>query len=704
VYEVVPILLQTDVYDIRDENNIIHIETREEEWETSKYTMRLASNKVTRGNENYLENTYEYDHWGNIRYAKKESVSNGRTSILTTWSKYYDRPYNSENETALWKSYPYTIPRQQQMRRNLLQGTITENRVPTAGGGEENMYLHTYYCYNENGQLTRKADWTGLDDPAKQWAETQYEYNDDDYNRLTSITSPEGRVTSMSYDEETYDPLYTITTTAHDIAEPDGNTNDITTVTAYEKATGLKRWEQNPRGFRTSYTYDAIGRLAAIVQPDDDSDEENNPTTSIEYYDPAYKTTVTYPRGNEAVYDYDKAGRLEEIVKGNSWIDESGNTVTGTPAQVTTSIDYDAWDNITAITNPNEYTTHYEYDSMDRLIRITHPGEGNIPGPERSMIYNYFMNTLHVTDEEGNVTSEVYDMEGKLLKRIQYIGIEDLVTTAYYDSLGNAIITEDPAGNMTINKYNCRNLLEQTILPEEEFYEDGVFTAPVSPVVNYEYNLDKQKVKDILEVKGNPYEIAYKNDGFGRVYETKQEFVNYKGETSEVIQKVYYDANGNQVKTVDPEGNETQYTYSARDQMVAVTDPALNMTTYEYDVEDNAIKMTGPRGNVLDNGSLKYTHSDFSIHYTYDGLKRLTNARLPIVPGESQPREISLDYDARGNLLSRTEPDGGQTAYTYTPRNQVGTVTIAGQTADNSALSYTTTYAYDDVGNEIEVL
>ncbi len=145
---------------------------------------------------------------------------------------------------------------------------------------------------------------------------------------------------------------------------------------------------------------------------------------------------------------------------------------------------------------------------------------------------------------------------------------------------------------------------------------------------------------------------------------------------SDQITSNYYDAQGNLLGTLDADGYFTQYTYDLDDQR-------LSTTRYATAVSGSA------------------TASLTSI--------------LSALAGTAAQQTLN-SYDAYGDLLSQTNPQGVTTQYSYDPAGQVVQTTVAAGTADarTSSASYdafgnqlsstdamgrTTTYAYDLDGN-----
>ena len=278
------------------------------------------------------------------------------------------------------------------------------------------------------------------------------------------------------------------------------------------------------------------------------------------------------------------------------------------------------------------------------------------------MNFDYDYNILTITDENNKTSYEYQDMQGRTYKKVQSNNYTPIITEHYFDGSGNEVITVDPKGSVTTKNYNQLNLLARVDLPAENFWENGT-QVNVSPYQRYVYNKAGLKTAEIHTLPGGNTEITntIDVDALGRVIRTTTPY-SVAGVSKAAITETYYDGNGNKIEVIDanntPLPREQQkvnlYTYSATNLLESEVDPAGNKTSYTYDLNGNRTRMTDPRGN-----SGKYT-GDFTIIYHYNDLNRLDIGYLPKTAGQSVKPEIHLLYDARGNLVERDEPDGGE--------------------------------------------
>jgi YD repeat-containing protein len=376
-------------------------------------------------------------------------------------------------------------------------------------------------------------------------------------------------------------------------------------------------------------------------------------------------------------------GRLTKVVKDSSLYANG----------VTTKYQYDNLGNISQITDAQGKTTSYEYDGLKRLIKVSYPG-----GAEACISYDDSTNTTTVTNEVGGVVSEQKDWADRLILAKQYCtydGFTDIYKWQFtYDSLGNRLRQVDSQSNQTDQEYDALGNLLTVKMPTVPVILPGATTVTdYQPFVNNEYNSAGFKTGTISaneNAKGTKQQTNYTYDQLGRVIITTaraQDVLN--GQTAMLISKVYYDAAGNKVKTVDGNGGVCKYTYSAKGWLLTETDQAGNTTRYQYDALGNKTAVTDPRGNGVD--------GTFTTWYKYDDLNRLVKTILP----DTTPSDLSdnpateVTYDEVGNKLTEKDPKGVVTSYTYTARNWVETVSLNGQLK--------TKYVYDAKGNQTEI-
>ncbi len=490
----------------------------------------------------------------------------------------------------------------------------------------------------------------------------------DSQNNVTSVTDARGKVTSYGYDANgnnttvTQDGVtvatHTYNTSGQETSFTDGRNN--TTAYTYD-ANGNLESETDALDNKTTYSYDSAGRMTSRVDPRGNVQGADPNQFKWTYtYDSAGRTlTETDPLGHVTTYAYDNAGNQTSVTDANNktttyTYDAASRVLTITaPDTGVTTFTYDAVGNKLTKADPRNKATIYTYDANNRLASETTP-----LGNKTTYSYDVNGNLTKEVEPRGNVqganpddyaTTYTYDAAGRLLTETDPLG---KTTTYTYDAVGNKTSVEDANNHTTSYAYNGRNLLTS-------------LTAPGGAVTTYAYDVASNLVS---RTDAKDHETSYAYDAANR-------------QTSMTLplnrQWAYgYDVAGNRTEVVDANGNSTQtpgdgtstYTYDRAGRLTAIDySDSTPDVTYTYDAVDNRIQTTDGSG----------TQS-----YSYDGVNRLTQ----VMRGTDT---FAYTYDLAGNLTRRTYPDSTVVDYTYDDDSRLASVVSGGQT---------TTYAYDAAG------
>ncbi|MFB7931650.1 DUF6531 domain-containing protein [Streptomyces sp. NPDC056039] len=518
---------------------------------------------------------------------------------------------------------------------------------------------------------------------------TSYQY--DAKLRLTAVTDPAGRRTTMTYDSAggllsrtsggvtqswTYDSARNVST----------HTDGRGAKTTYSYDTARRLTSLNGPAGKTSFTYNTLGQVATTTSP-------RGKVTSLDYDDKGNLTSRTSPSGAKTTYTHDAAGRVLTST------DPRGNASGADPAKYTTTYAYDRAGRLTKSTDPVGRATSYDYDANGNQTKVTDAADG-----VTAYVYDKFNRVTSVTTPDGSVETTTYHANGNVASATDAAGGR---TTYGYDKAGRLVSVSPPNGNaagadrvkyMTTYAYDKADNLIKTVAPT------GAVTSTAYDALN------------------RPTKVT---DPLGRVTTTA------------------YDGNGNVTQVTDPLGKVTKYTYTAADLLATVTDPLGkvttygydaagnrtsittplgNKTTYAYDDDDREVRMVSARGNVTGATPAKYTWTtgyddagqsvsltdplgnvakrtydalgnvtsvtdpaQRTTDYGYDALSRLTSVTAP------DDGKMTYAYDKAGNRVRRTDPAGHVTAYSYDPAQRLTSVT--------DPLERKTSYAYDADGN-----
>jgi RHS repeat-associated protein len=337
---------------------------------------------------------------------------------------------------------------------------------------------------------------------------TTYSYGDPTHPEdVTSVTDPEGKVWSYTYDLDTgdrigeEDPLGNETTFAFNdagwltsVVSPRGNASgatpaDFTTTFDHDSAgrtiavtdpeggeterhygaSGLLQWEEDASDNRTDYTYDPAGRVTEVERPD-------TTTLGFEYYgDGSLKTrldgageatgytydlagrmvTATDPLGRTTAYGYDTGGR-------RVWVQAHGGDCAATPIERCTTFGYNAENEVTSVTHSDDDgittpdVTGLAYDKAGRRTAMT-DGTGT-----SSWDWNPFGELEATTSGNGDTVAYTYDRRG-LQTSVTYPG--NKTVTRGFDDAGRWTGLSDWLGGSGVFGYDESSNLEQITYP-----------------------------------------------------------------------------------------------------------------------------------------------------------------------------------------------------------------------------------------------
>ncbi|MGW9404050.1 DUF6531 domain-containing protein [Arthrobacter sp. NPDC055585] len=434
--------------------------------------------------------------------------------------------------------------------------------------------------------------------------------------KIVSVTSPSGAVTRYEYDDcgrpwKTTDPLGAVTELVYDVDQ------QVVARTL-------------PTGDTETFGYDACGRLVL----------RRSPGTGV------------------ARYGYDKAGRL--IFSQDSWYG-------------TRRFKYNLAGELVETVNGVGGRTRFEYDSRGRLVRITDP-----TGGVTVRTYTETDQVASVTDPLGRVTTATYDPAGRQLSQTDAEGN----TTAWgYDAAGREKST---SWNGKLQATVDRDAMARRVVITDHTGEDGL-------VVEHELGFNRRGQLTSRTRGGQGLSWSYDADGHRTAFtDTTGTTTTYRHDAAgrvttvhnarlgdarfthdgagrltavsagELVQEWAYRngflAEHTWVNGSDPEAG-ADVTLIGRDEEGRITGltRAGTVTRYGYDGAGQLIAAaTTPLG---ESGAASSARTQVS-EWQYDDGGRLVREFTPAGPR-------SFAYDAAGQLVSVTEPDGSQTEYVY---------------------------------------
>lgn len=383
---------------------------------------------------------------------------------------------------------------------------------------------------------------------------------------------------------------------------------------------------------------------------------------------------------DDSVETYSLDGRLQSIATRAGLVTQLAYDASNHLIQVTgpfghkLSFAYDAYGTLSQMTAPDNKTYAYTYDYNNNPDSVTYP-DGTI----RYQTYENapFVHALTgIFDENGErFATYAYDDQGRAVSTEHAGGAEK--TTLVYNPDGSASVT-DPRGNL--HGYTFTTQFDR-VKPT------AVSGTPVpnagGKVLAYNANgfvasrIDFRNIKTNYLRDSRGLEIS-RTEAVGKaqartIKTTWHPSFHLPTQITEPnrVTTFTYDSHGNPTGKTVTAGSLSRtwtYTYNAKGQVTQVDGPRTDIadtTQYAYDSQGNLVSITDALGHVTtltaDANGRPLTVTDpngLTTRLAYDPRGRLVSLD---VGGEV----TTYAYDAAGQLLKTTLPDGSYLAYTY---------------------------------------
>ena len=488
----------------------------------------------------------------------------------------------------------------------------------------------------------------------------------------------------------------------------DANALALNQLRVYVPATTV---QMDGRGNLWHYTYDSNGYINRIIALETfhliGNDKLGFPLSSLWSGDGITTTYIYDPATLMVASTIDAEGRIT-----NNQYDSLGNPTRMTDAlgYITTNTYESVFSQMTSMTDPNSRLYTYENDIRGNRTRETDPS-----GNTQEWSYESHGNVIAAKNKNGNLAQINYNSSGNPMMVIEAVGTPAQRTmTMTHDVVGNELTRTNPNAHTTGYVHDNLNRLTQMI-------------DPTGKITQIFYNGMGNRIQ---EIDRNGKSVFYEYDGRQRPVKTTDALGQITTRT--------YDNNNNLTSTTDKNSRRTTYqynvlnwlsliadalnnqstrTYNGVGDMLTETDANGHVTTHEYDQLNRRTKMTDAAGaatlyeydRVGLSGCAECTgptlgsnlvtkQTDCSgkiIYYKYNDLDRLIleihkegDTADVIDPSDAVTRRT---YDANGNLISLTEPNGNTTTFNYNALNHL--------VKQTNAAGDITTSTFDNVGN-----
>lgn len=600
-----------------------------------------------------------------------------------------------------------------------------------------------YYRYDDFGDLVEVTL------PDNSYIRYGYEHRTDpatgerySTHLIVREEKPDGRVVENIYDDETNRRVVAQLATVG----PDDTL--VTNATFQYSVTGTNEFDQSLSGQTivrdalgrpTTYTFDGY-RLTGVVDPlDQGPTQEWYPKDATPGDGGAFpgglKKTIDR-RGLETTYAYDARGNVTNTTVFGDLDGDGAQDDTAT-----TLVAYNALGVPTNRIDPLGIAirTHYEDNDYPYLAtRIERVAGGNVVAAttntytEASDGSRFARGLLASSGSGGNMSTFAYDARGFPTNSVAETGTGDpaVLAALSYNDRGEVVSVTDAAGNSWRYAYDGRgNRTAQErhsaagglIWWQYDYYNlNGELEWTDGPRFNPE-----DYVWRTYDGGGRPRSVTRWRSGAVRDGSTVR-VVPYAGAQLYAITSFAHDELGNLTRSLDPNGNLTVFSHDAVGRVTGVSHydgpsesgELLSGESFTYEPGGEVHVHTGPLGGetttlyssrglprwreLPDDTVLEWrydlagrpvrepvSHNNYWA-VTYDDANRTVTRTLKTV-GEATLASVTEVYDARGNLVSRTDEAGFTTTSTYDGLDRLKTVTgppASGGSARQSITNY----------------
>ncbi|MDQ1698536.1 MAG: hypothetical protein QOG34_399, partial [Frankiaceae bacterium] len=420
-------------------------------------------------------------------------------------------------------------------------------------------------------------------------------------------------------------------------------------------------------------------------------------TTTYTYDQYGQKTSATVPRSNAG--ESPPSGQGTQYLY--SYYGSSGRDLSNT-------VSTEGW--LEAVTDPASHFVAFAYDQAGNRARTwdrnatagafdptTFIASGNTRYSQAlhaaSTSTKPWRYELSARDPIGNTVTYTRDADGNALTTTS---ARNKTTTQVFDAADNVTSVTTPleSGNPATYAYDAYGNLTSSKTP------NGAYTVRTYDTVNHLTGVYTDRGPTATTT--NPGGTCVDSTTTPRAPIPSGEFV--------CATLTNYDYADNVTSTQAGDGAVTTYTYDPANRRTVTTVPRTGSVSYStttvYDADGNVTDVCPPRQTVEGATSGCPATGLYSTHNTYTEADRLlttktyravppsTHGTRAVTPA-TQTMTTTYGYDADGNLVSTTDPNGHVASATYDFLDRRITQTrsrVAGQPA-------TTVYTYDPAGN-----
>lgn len=449
--------------------------------------------------------------------------------------------------------------------------------------------------------------------------------------------------------------------------------------------------------------YDGFGRVTTSIQNYDPTTvaTDLNQTSTTRYDGISGRVIASQDMlGRWSVPIYDTAGRTVQTIlncrdaQGNPTWSNCVNPQNRSDRSIPSSrTGFDALGRISTSTDILNTVTKTEYDALGRTKKTIQKYVAGQPSTATQnvtteTIYADVLGTQVTTLDPTGAQSVV--VKDALLRTVRTVDADGIVTLTGYDGTGQQRWQKLPNDTYTVTLIDGVGRAIKTV----QNYQDGTHTPTEAVdrdlITQVEYDALGQRITAITP---DGRITHYRYDGVGQLVQVQENVLSASlcaqstRNDCNLITTYHYDRAGNRAAVIDAKNQIRRFVFDSAGRMKVSRD-ALNIaTTWDYDTLGRPTHKYDPRGAAFD------------ILYRYDELDRITET---LALDSTKLAPIAISYDQAGRRTSMTDGVGtttygydglsqvnqvattgiGTVDYTYTARGERDTLTINGVTTN----------------------
>jgi len=584
--------------------------------------------------------------------------------------------------------------------------------------------------------------------------------------RVTSLTAPDGGVTDIeySYDKATKQFNTTVrypeTSSGRRVEFRKFNSEgqmvhrEINGKTVLTGSGGERsQTYTDERGATTTVERDVFGEISRKSLPGGLSVRYQYDASSLDLAE------IIDERGTSTKFSYDDRGNIREVISAagsavesltSYEVNQAGEVVSATrrsnaedTPDIRFGVAYDAHGNVSRYTDGTGHDWVYEHDNQGNVTLLRDPRGG-----EWRYEYDADGNRVMEKDPDGGVWRFAYDKTRRLktatdpLQRVIQIGYDKagrMVSqklpdgsshSMLFDKAGRIMERIDGLGQKMSLTYDATDRLLQVAAPDESGIGFGYLDVDgVDRGADLVTRLDlgrqqtqlrynaRRGLTQITQVAGSESKVegivldalgeeVGRVDAYGRTASAERDALGRVTKTTNPKGghvALAYDAFGNIASVTDERGGVVRFRYDGRGLPIEEIDALGNRTVYEYDAAGFPAAIIRPNGA--------------RITFDFSSSGRVL-ARSALSPAGSKESQVTLDWNAAGELVGWNQSAAGVTSSSVMELDSMGrllkeTVTVQGTAmvrgysydANGRVSSYTgpdghrITYRYDGRGS-----